>query len=155
MKLLLAALPALLAAAGGLAGCGGFPPSGEAGSRPAETTPMYAAAVADQIIAQAFAEQAHHVQVEGRGIVVRVLEDDKDGGCHQRFILRLASGQTILVAHNIDLAPRIRGLRVRDMVAFFGEYEWNDEGGTIHWTHRDPNDDHVAGWLRHRGRVYQ
>ncbi len=73
----------------------------------------------------------------------------------QRSGLQLASGQTLLVAHNIDLAPRIPALAVGDTVAFYGVYEWNAEGGVIHWTHRDPDGVHEAGWLQHEGAVYQ
>lgn len=93
--------------------------------------------------------------VTGAGIVTRLLPDDRDGSPHQRFILRLSSGRTMLVAHNIELAPRIDGLRVGDGVEFRGEYESNAQGGVLHWTHRDPRGSHTAGWLRHRGRVYQ
>lgn len=49
----------------------------------------------------------------------------------------------------------IPGLRAGDAVAFRGVYEWNPEGGTVHWTHHDPWGDHPAGWLRHGGSVYQ
>jgi hypothetical protein len=94
-------------------------------------------------------------QVEGTGMVSRILSDDDNGSRHQRFILRLPSGQTLLVAHNIDLAPRIDDLDVGDTVAYSGEYEWNPQGGVVHWTHRDPAGRHVAGWLKHDGRVYQ
>jgi len=94
-------------------------------------------------------------QVQGSGTVTRVLSDDNDGSRHQRFILRIASGRTLLVAHNIDLAPRVASLKTGDTVAFYGEYEWNDKGGVIHWTHRDPQGRHVAGWLEHNGRRYQ
>jgi len=94
-------------------------------------------------------------QVQGRGTVTRILSDDNDGSRHQRFILRIASGRTLLMAHNIDLAPRVASLRTGDTVAFYGEYEWNDKGGVIHWTHRDPQGRHVAGWLEHNGRRYQ
>jgi len=44
---------------------------------------------------------------------------------------------------------------VGDSVAFKGEYEWNAEGGVIHWTHRDPEGAHVAGWLKHNGQTSQ
>ena len=37
--------------------------------------------------------------LESSGTVMRVLADDDDGSRHQRFILRLGSGQTVLVAH--------------------------------------------------------
>ena len=94
-------------------------------------------------------------QVRGSGIVVSVLADDNQGSRHQRFILELSSGQTLLVSHNIDLAPRIDSLRAGDTVEFFGEYEWNDRGGVIHWTHRDPAGRHPDGWLQHEGATYQ
>lgn len=94
-------------------------------------------------------------QTRGSGTVLRVLADDNDGSRHQRFILEVAGGRTLLIAHNIDLAPRIAGLRAGDKVEFYGEYEWNDKGGVIHWTHHDPNGRHVDGWLKHGGRTYQ
>jgi hypothetical protein len=106
-------------------------------------------------IARAFQNRESDVLVGGRGEVVRVLADDNDGSRHQRFILRLSSGQTLLVAHNIDLAPRLAGLKAGDEVEFFGEYEWNEQGGVLHWTHKDPRGNHPAGWLRYRGETYQ
>jgi hypothetical protein len=109
----------------------------------------------DISIKRAFNNGTSNVQVEGEGVVTRVLSDDVKGSRHQRFILRLASGQTILITHNIDLAPRIDGLREGDSVAFNGEYVWNAEGGVVHWTHKDPQGRHVAGWLKHNGRTYQ
>jgi hypothetical protein len=97
----------------------------------------------------AFEQHKRNLQVEGRGVVKRILSDDNDGGKHQRFILELGSGQTLLIAHNIDLAPRIQGLQTGDEVEFYGEYEWNPEGGVIHWTHHDPTGKHQGGWLQH------
>ena len=106
-------------------------------------------------IDRAFEARQSDVQVRGQGVVVKLLSYDNKGSRHQRFILRLLSGNTLLVAHNIDLAPRIESLSVGDEVEFFGEYEWNDKGGVLHWTHDDPQGRHVAGWLRHRGVRYQ
>lgn len=94
-------------------------------------------------------------QVSGSGTVSRVLSDDNDGSRHQRFILRLSSGQTVLIAHNIDLAPRVSSVREGDTVSFYGEYEPNTQGGVIHWTHKDPQGRHADGWLEHAGRRYQ
>ena len=102
-----------------------------------------------------FERRASDVQVRGVGTVLRTLGDDNEGSRHQRFILEVASGHTLLIAHNIDLAPRIESLRKGDRVEFFGEYEWNDKGGVVHWTHHDPQGRHVAGWLKHQDRVYQ
>jgi len=102
-----------------------------------------------------FTREASNGLVEGEGRVTRVLSDDLSGRRHQRFIIRLASGQTLLVAHNIDIAPRIDGLKEGDNVGFKGEYVWNEEGGVIHWTHHDPEGRHIAGWLRHNGRTFK
>ena len=107
------------------------------------------------LIEAAFNNQQSDVQVKGQGRVVRILSDDNDGSRHQRFILELDGGQALLIAHNIDLAPRINDLGRGDTVAFYGEYEWNTKGGVIHWTHNDPNHRHVDGWLKHRGKTYQ
>lgn len=109
----------------------------------------------DDAIGRAFANRQSDVQVEGEGTVIRLLPDDQKGSRHQRFIVKLASGQTLLIAHNIDIAPRISGLAVDDRVRFYGEYVWNEKGGTIHWTHRDPRGKHVAGWVVHNGTTYQ
>lgn len=160
MARLLVCLALLLGGVGVLSACSADDPAGQAPSPPAPgsagASPDAGLTLSgDAVLAEAFRERARNLQVEGRGTVVRVLADDSEGGRHQRFILRLDSGQTLLIAHNIDLAPRLRTLRVRDSVAFFGEYEWNEQGGAIHWTHRDPAGTHVAGWLKHRGRVYQ
>ncbi|MHB0774549.1 DUF3465 domain-containing protein [Halomonas sp. WWR20] len=103
---------------------------------------------------QSFEDRRSDVQVQGHGKVSTILAEDNRGSRHQRFILRLASGQTLLVAHNIDLAPRIPGLKLGDKVEFYGEYEWNAQGGVVHWTHRDPQGRHVDGWLRHDATLY-
>lgn len=94
-------------------------------------------------------------EISGTGTVTRILPDDTKGDRHQRFILRLASGQTLLVAHNIDIAPRVSPLEVGDTVEYRGEYAWNDKGGVVHWTHHDPSGRHRAGWLRHDGQTFQ
>ncbi|MBT8085140.1 MAG: DUF3465 domain-containing protein [Woeseia sp.] len=98
---------------------------------------------------------ASGAQVSGEGVVQRILADDNDGSRHQRFILELTPGRTVLIAHNIDLAPRIDSLRTGDKVAFYGQFEENDRGGVIHWTHHDPQGFHEHGWLKHEGRTYQ
>ncbi|MBA2410272.1 MAG: DUF3465 domain-containing protein [Gammaproteobacteria bacterium] len=121
--------------------------------------PQYAAVARESNSEQAFADalenRSSDLQIEGRGIVARILSDDLDGSRHQRFIVELESGQTLLVAHNIDVAPKVDQLREGDDVMFYGEYEWTPQGGVIHWTHDDPDGDHPDGWIRHRGRTYR
>ena len=92
--------------------------------------------------------------IEGFGVVRRLLSDDDDGAQHQRFVLDLRNGQTVLVAHNIDLAERVP-LGLGDRLYYRGMYEWNDLGGLIHWTHHDPLDEIEGGFLRYRRIVYK
>jgi len=113
------------------------------------------AEASDAAIANAFSNHESNLQVSGQGVVTRLLPDDNNGSRHQKFIIKLPSGQTLLVSHNIDLAPRINSLREGDAIEFYGEYEWNEKGGVVHWTHRDPNGSHEAGWLQHQGNRYQ
>ena len=94
-------------------------------------------------------------RVEATGTVEKVLADDRSGSRHQRFIVKLPSGQTLLIAHNIDIAPRIDGIARGDSVSFSGIYEPNNKGGVVHWTHHDPSGRHAAGWIEHRGQRYQ
>lgn len=122
----------------------------------AGSLPSTGEAVADaQQIKAAFDNQQSDVQVAGTGEVTRLLSDDNEGSRHQRFIVTLPTGQTVLVSHNIDLAPRIDALRQGDQVSFYGEYEWNPQGGVVHWTHHDPAGRHPGGWIEHEGRRYE
>jgi hypothetical protein len=102
-----------------------------------------------------YQQKQSDVQIEVTGKVIRVLSDDNDGSRHQRFIIETGIGHTLLIAHNIDLAPRIENLQPGDEVTVFGEYEWNNKGGVMHWTHHDPDNRHPHGWIRHKGRLYQ
>ena len=106
-------------------------------------------------VAGAFEERVSEVQVSGEGVVTKILPDDREGSRHQRFILRLPSGQTLLISHNIDIAPRLDSLKSGHSVEFYGVYEWNSKGGLVHWTHRDPDGEHQGGWLKHNGVTFQ
>lgn len=110
---------------------------------------------AGQSISSAYETKTSDVQVSNTGIVVKVLPDDNKGSRHQRFILKLPSGQTVLIAHNIDLAPKIEAINIGDSIEFYGEYEWNAKGGVVHWTHHDPAGRHEGGWLKHNGVLYE
>jgi len=109
----------------------------------------------DREFATAYINRKSNLQLSGLGTVAKILPDDKKGSRHQRFIVRLNSGQTLLIAHNIDLAPRVSSLKKGDSVRFRGEYEWSKKGGVIHWTHHDPRGLHEAGWIEHNGQIYQ
>ena len=104
-------------------------------------------------VVEAFRAHRSNVEVEAGGRVARVLPDDREGARHERFIVRVGD-VSVLVVHNLDLAPRVP-VAQGDSVELRGEYEWTPKGGVIHWTHRDPDGRHQAGWIRHQGRLYQ
>ena len=106
-------------------------------------------------IAEAYAAHRNLPQVSGYGLVEKVLKDDTKGSQHQKFLLRVSDNITVLVAHNIDLAPRIKDITEGDTVEFSGEYIYTPKGGTIHWTHRDPRGNRKGGWLKHNGNTYE
>ena len=83
--------------------------------------------------------------------VIKILKDDLKGDKHQKLIIKKGN-QTILLAHNIDIAPRIP-VKIGDIIIVNGEYEWNEQGGVVHWTHRS-NNQHPAGWVNHKNIKY-
>jgi predicted transcriptional regulator len=103
---------------------------------------------------QAFALKQSHVWLEGNGIVKKLLPDDTKGAKHQRFLVSISPEQTLLFAHNIDLAPRVPNLDVGDHLQFKGEYIYNPKGGIMHWTHHDPGGKQ-GGWIKVNGHIYE
>lgn len=115
----------------------------------------YSSNANNQKVHDLFAQRRSGVWVEGIGTVIRILPDDNDGSRHQRFILSIDNGHTLLIAHNIDLAPRVPNLREGDQIAFSGRYEYNNKGGVVHWTHHDPRGKRSGGWLEKNGYRYK
>ncbi len=109
----------------------------------------------DRILARAFKMKTSGFMVKFHGTVIRKLPDDTVGSRHQRFIVRLDSGQTLLIAHNLDLAPRVSHLGIKTTVTIYGEYVWNGEGGIVHQTHHHPDGSKGGGWILHKGVVYR
>ncbi|MEN7342111.1 MAG: DUF3465 domain-containing protein [Pseudomonadota bacterium] len=84
--------------------------------------------------------------------VYRILPDDTKGSQHQRFLVRTPGGQSLLIAHNIDLAPRAP-IDVGTAVNIHGQFEWNEKGGVVHWTHHDPGGRHAGGYIKVDGQT--
>ena len=102
---------------------------------------------------KAFERRESKLWVEIGGRVTRILPDDRRGSRHQRFVLELDNGHTLLVAHNIDLARRAP-ISKGDWLRIRGRYEWNQRGGVLHWTHHDPRGHIRGGWIELRGERY-
>ena len=103
----------------------------------------------------AFDGRQSNLWLVGSGEVIKILSDDNNGSRHQRFLVKVNLAQTVLIAHNIDLAERVANLQTGDMIQFYGEYEWNEKGGVVHWTHHDPARKKTGGWIKHNDIMYQ
>ena len=121
----------------------------------AESEALTSAAVSNQALTDAFKNKKSDIFVEGSGVVKKLLADDNKGSRHQKFLVTVSAEQTLLFAHNIDLAPRIENLQIGDTVTFRGEYVYNPKGGVMHWTHKDPQGQKSGGWIKHNGQTFQ
>lgn len=111
----------------------------------------------DHVVA-AFKVQQSDIQVKGCGTIVKLLPDDNEGSRHQRILIELTGVEpqhTLLLVHNIDLAPPVSGIDRGSPVSFYGEYVYNDKGGLVHWTHHDPAARHQGGWIDSNGVRYE
>jgi hypothetical protein len=108
----------------------------------------------DRQILQAQQQRLIKSEVTGRAPVKELLPDDLEGLKHEKFLLRLSNGTTVLVAHDISYAPRVP-LQEGDFIIIHGEYIWNQKGGLIHWTHRSDTPRHEGGWIDFKGTRYQ
>lgn len=109
----------------------------------------------DRKLARAFAQGRSEFFIRVKATVRASLATDYEGIPHQKFIVELSTGQTLLIAHNLELASPIRRLRVGETILIYGEYIWNAEGGLLHRTHDDPDFLLPHGWIRYQGRKYQ
>ncbi|MEZ4650711.1 MAG: DUF3465 domain-containing protein [Candidatus Eisenbacteria bacterium] len=115
--------------------------------------PTHAYAEGEARIVEAFRRGQSGFVTEIEAEVTRLLADDRDGDRHQKFIIELPGGHTLLVAHNIDLAERVPA-KVGDVLRIRGEYEYNDRGGVLHWTHKAGSRNHPDGWIEFKGNRY-
>lgn len=111
----------------------------------------------DTVISAFKAKQSDR-QVKGCGIIIKALPDDNKGSRHQKILVELdgvSPKHTVLLVHNIDLAPRVADVSRGTLLNFYGEYVYNDKGGLVHWTHHDPAARHQGGWIDSNGVRYQ
>ena len=108
----------------------------------------------ENAILAAFKNRQSDLIVTTTATIKKNLPDDNIGSRHQKAILRLPSGHTVLLAHNIDLAEKVP-FREGDTIEVRGKYEYTDKGGVIHWTHHDPRGRHPDGWIEYKGATYK
>jgi len=94
------------------------------------------------------------VEVTVTAPVKKMLPEDDVGLPHEKFLIVLSNGSTVLIAHDIKYAPVVP-VHPGDMVRIHGEYIWNAKGGLIHWTHRSDSPRHESGWIEFNGQRYE
>jgi hypothetical protein len=105
-------------------------------------------------IKSAWESGASNIVVEAKARVILELPDEDDIGHKQRFRVELDNGHRVLISHDLEIAPRVP-VSVHSTIRFRGEFDWTEAGGTIHWTHRDPNGKRKGGWIDHLEQRYQ
>lgn len=105
-------------------------------------------------IYQAQSQHLKHVEVLVTAQVYKILPTDHYGIPHERFLIKLNNNTTVLIAHNLNMAPSAP-LNSGQEVTIKGEYIWNNLGGVIHWTHHTDTPYHVGGYILSNGITYK
>lgn len=63
--------------------------------------------------------------------VTKVMEDDTLGKPHQRWYVRLSSGDEVFCVYNLDMGKRVP-LKVGDVISMGGEFKWTSRSALLH-----------------------
>jgi hypothetical protein len=104
-----------------------------------------------------YAHQESHQEVIAHGMVADVFgESEGPSGEHEGYLLKLDGDCDLLL--RVETNTSITGpipIRPRQELIVKGEYEFDPEGGVLHWTHHDPSARHIAGYVVIGSRTYQ
>lgn len=137
-------------------------PSSPSSSAPAEfgspnasnEVPAQSVQAEQSQLLEAQASRAKKVEIIFSARVKKILRDDTRGLPHQRLLLAVDNGSTVLLAHDIKYAPKVP-VQVGDLLTIKGEYIWNPKGGVVHWTHRSDTPRHEGGYVELEGQRYE
>jgi hypothetical protein len=124
------------------------------GCRSPQSSESQSSLADDRQIVASQSEHLQKVEVTGKVRVYRLLREDDEGARHEKFLVLLSNGTTVMIAHSIDEAPPVP-VHPGDDVTIHGEYIWNQKGGVIHWTHHSDSPRHEGGWIEFQGQRYQ
>ena len=100
---------------------------------------------------KAFSNKLSGIGVINKGKVIKILEDGHKGTHHQRFIIRIPSGRSVLIAHNIEQAYQVK-IKINDEVETKGNYVWSKYEGLLHNTHHANRGEHDDGYINFVGK---
>ena len=111
-------------------------------------------AVDDAQIIQAQSQQARKVELTVTAPIKKMLREEDYREPHQRFLLILSNGTTVLVANDLQYGT-YAPVQAGNVVRIHGEYIWNERGGVLHWTHKSDEPRHESGYIDFNGMRYQ
>jgi hypothetical protein len=109
--------------------------------------------LSDRRLAAAFENRISGFRVRLRGEVVEIFRHYVHSREKQEFVVRLDSGQTVLIIHNKTFARPVPRLRLGNRVSVMGRYRWNNEGGYVDQTNT-LSCGCKFGWIRRNGKKY-
>lgn len=137
-----------------LSACSTYKESGTTGNQTAPPSTLTAGKIFEDEVVAAQNNHVTHGEITCTLPVKRMLPPDNSGERHEKFLLEMSNGSTILVAHNTSRAPVVP-ISAGDLVTVHGEYIWNAKGGVIHWTHLSDTPSHPSGYIDFGGQRYQ
>lgn len=110
---------------------------------------------AQAILERALQNKAQDQLLVVVGWVTEILPDEqRDVVSYQRFVVRLTNRKPLLIEHNLQIAPRVEGLKTGSELLIRGRYFWNEQGGVLRQTHHDPEQKQPDGWIRFKHKNY-
>lgn len=94
--------------------------------------------------------RANRPQVLVNGVVEKILQEDKNGRPHQKFILNM-NGTKLQIVSNLEFG-RIP-VAIGTQIQVCGEF-LNVGTGMVHWTHFDPHGGHPDGFSIVNNKLY-
>jgi len=103
----------------------------------------------DYALVQAVQAQKGLNFVSAKGLAVtKLLPDDSQGLPHQKFNVKLSSGNVIMIVSNLDMCEHIP-VQIGDVVSAGGQFIPTGKGsGLLHWTHKDPKHHRPDGFIQ-------
>ncbi|KPU82850.1 hypothetical protein JI57_03275 [Psychromonas sp. PRT-SC03] len=100
-------------------------------------------------------KQQRSAKVSAQGRVINSLPLQSKPYLAQLFLVRLISGQKIIIKHNIETGRALPAVEDGSLLFFKGLYKWNHKGGMIVFTTKKNNQNKLSGWLKYNEITYQ
>ncbi|HIP75819.1 MAG TPA: DUF3465 domain-containing protein [Psychromonas hadalis] len=102
-----------------------------------------------------FNNQRGGEMVSSLGRIIKLLEDQTSPYLAQLILIRLNSGQKLIIKHNLKASTKIADLKVGEMIKFKGVYRWNSRGGMVVSTFENKQHPKRSGWVKFADKTYQ